>query len=445
VSGDGLGDRGRNTALTALAGLVWCLLAGAVAAEDRPLTLSGRHSPSCSPKGDFVAYVEYGALPDGSAAQHLFIMDLDGRMTRRLSRNSMVWDPSFSPDGSKVVCCAIKRDDPTMSGLWVIDAVVDSSTMLWQSPVAISPFAPAFSPDGNTIAYVQGEDGRAERACLWTMDYLRRSREDLRLHESLELSVDSGLMWMPDSVRLRFLAVETRGALKATALFECDVKKNKVKRIAEFPPDERVSDFAMSPDGAKLAYLRESGGRRELVLMESPSNETRVLAQVEPPPVLLGRPYESDVAFTRDSAAVVYVSGTELRITDTVPGGRGAATIYTDACKKNLSDILAALRRYTLGHGGQLPSAADNPALVAEDPDFWALAIRTLLNDPRSLYCPADRERAGRTSYEVPDHLFGAFWDDVVATNPVVAQDREPFHGGKGLAIYADGTIAEIE
>lgn len=431
-----------RAAVWAIAACAWALPAAPdqtpALGPDRALTVAGRHSPSCAIKADLVAYVEYGVAADGTLTQNLYVMSLDGRTTERLSTTSMVWDPCISADGRNIVCSAVRTvDGQQRAGLWVINTQSRVPTLLLPAPLKSAPFAPCYSPNGELVAYVRSEDDRATRAGLWVMAVLRKQTRLFALHETLSLSTASGLMWMPDNVTLRFIASGSGGSQEITSLWELNTQTGKMKRVLTFPPDEVISDAASSPDGTRLAYIRTQGGRRELVVRDPQTPDGRVVAQPVAPPVLIPRPFESDVSFTGDSGAIVYVSGTELRLVDVVEGGRLASPAYAAECAENLAEILHALERYSRGHEGNVPAPA--PDAPHPDPFFWVPLVRPLMDRPERLRCPSDAKGEGPTSYELAPGVAGQAWADLKAKRQIVLRDREPFHGGKRMVIYSDG------
>jgi len=419
-------------------------LATGARASDRALTAAGRHSPSCALKADLVAYVEYGVAADGTLTQNLYVMTLDGRITERLSTTSMVWDPCVSADGRNIVCSAVRTaEGEQKAGLWIINTQSKAPTLLLPAQLKSAPFAPCYSPNGELVAYVRSEDDRATRAGLWVMAVLRKQTQLFSLHESLSLSTASGLMWMPDNVMLRFVAVESGATQQTTGLWELNTRTGKMKRVFTFPLDEVISDATISPDGTRLAYIRTRGDKRELVVRDPQTPEGRVVSQPMAPTVLVPRPFESDLSFTGDSGAIVYVSGTELRLVDVVEGGRLASPAYATECAENLAEILRALERYSRGHEGNVP--APDPEAPEPNPLFWVPLVRPLMDRPEQLRCPSDAKGEGSTSYELAPGIAGQAWADLKAKRQVVLRDREGFHGGKRMVIYSDGKAELVE
>jgi dipeptidyl aminopeptidase/acylaminoacyl peptidase len=101
----------------------------------------------------------------GDRAEHLYIYDLKSRELRQVtSGDDSESEPAWSPDGRSIVFTSNREPDPDESyknDLWIVAA---DNTDRGQNLRRLTnddwvKSAPAFSPDGRTIAYITAEDG----------------------------------------------------------------------------------------------------------------------------------------------------------------------------------------------------------------------------------------------------------------------------------------------
>ena len=134
--------------LAAAAGLVWW--ARRKPAAPRELAISrltfdsgGTFDPAVSLDGKLVAYASDRAQ-EGNI--DIWVQQISGRQALRLTRHEADdWQPSFSPDGSRIVF----RSERDGGGIYLIDALGGE-----ERKIVDGGWRPRFSPDGSTISYV---------------------------------------------------------------------------------------------------------------------------------------------------------------------------------------------------------------------------------------------------------------------------------------------------
>ncbi len=195
---------------------------------------------------------------------HFFYLDLDGNKIHPLTRGHVDY-PAFtsgnngfdvSPDG-RTVCIVSNHDrnpaHSTNSDLFLIDL-----TQSGPVPVNITgenkafDGSPAFSPDGQWIAFitqkVPGYESDKKRAAIY---HIKNKQIDV-LTESLDNWVDS-LQWSPDS-RYIYFTVEEKGYMP---LYRVNLKDRRVEKIIE---RQCIVGFRITPDGKQAIFLRSSVG-----------------------------------------------------------------------------------------------------------------------------------------------------------------------------------------
>ena len=153
------------------------------------------HSPSVSPDGTRVAYVaERGEEVD------IFVAALDGTWARMVSTgDDYVLEPKWSPDGRHLLWCAWPHYDMPWDELAIVvaDAEGDKAQVVAGGNRVTNDY-PAWSPDGQRIAYIADRDG--EFGNLWLVNTDGSGAEQL-VHESAQHGAPA---WSPDGRRIAY-------------------------------------------------------------------------------------------------------------------------------------------------------------------------------------------------------------------------------------------------
>lgn len=204
-------------------------------------------SPAPSPDGEFIAFS--GSVKTDAPvvpAPDIYVVRRDGTGLRQLTNGEAAdFEPSWSPDGQRIAFTS-SRANGTLD-VWTMDVNGGSLRQLTQSrvtaPVAgsgTSASSAAWSPDGQTLAYVVGADFRVQ---LWRM---RADGSDKR--QLFASATDNALLptWSPDGRYIVF----TQQRIPATMTMLSAVSPDGQ---TAFPfglnPPPFAAHPAISPDG----------------------------------------------------------------------------------------------------------------------------------------------------------------------------------------------------
>jgi dipeptidyl aminopeptidase/acylaminoacyl peptidase len=207
----------------------------------------------------------------GTRRQRLMLLDVaTGQAQRLLTGDFDDYLPAFSPDGSRIAFVSNRDPDPDRtynSDLWVVPAATGP-----QTPTRLTTFAgadndpdyesyPAWSPDGRSIAYIQG--GPVELFSYGTRHLAvvpASGGEPRVLTASLDRNVGNPI-WSADGKTLRFIVEDD----KAQWLGSVAASGGDVRRIAGGRPVFEALDQAK---GHTVALVEDPSHPPEVYAVE---------------------------------------------------------------------------------------------------------------------------------------------------------------------------------
>lgn len=172
------------------------------------------------------------------------------RIRHVTARRGPEFDPSFSPDGRRIVYRDSRRGINRDDEIWLADADGRHARALTRNPA--NDWSPAWSPDGRTIAFASSRSGPLR---LWLMD--ADGSRPRRLGEF----AGEYPTWSPDGSRLAFSSVGA-GAVQIAVIGRDGRGERAITPIttnSELP--------AWSPDGSRIAFCRGFEGSRSIWTM----------------------------------------------------------------------------------------------------------------------------------------------------------------------------------
>lgn len=196
-------------------------------------------SASVSPDGKHVAFDLVTAI---------WTVPITGGEAERLTGDDFdATQPSWSPDGRKLVCQAYR------DGNYHLYTMRPDGSGLRQ--LTSGPFdhrEPRFSPDGATIAFASDRGGSYGVHTLDVATGAITARTDTAAEEAMPA-------WSPDGQRLAY-------TVDGTAIDVLDLASGTTTRAVTAPAGAALYGPSFSPDGAILAYVRIAGATAELVV-----------------------------------------------------------------------------------------------------------------------------------------------------------------------------------
>lgn len=115
--------------------------------------------PAWSPKGDRIAYYLGFRYDEGNSSWNfegdLFLINPDGTGEVRLTNDDFInTQPAWSPDGEWIAYSSDRDGQPSMD-IWIMDKNGDNHTKIYDCSPA-SCYNPTFSPDGQQVAFGNG-------------------------------------------------------------------------------------------------------------------------------------------------------------------------------------------------------------------------------------------------------------------------------------------------
>ncbi len=198
---------------------------------------------------------------------HLWLFEVAGRKAEALTAGS--YDdsqPSWSPDGRQIAFVSRRGPDPDRSNdsnVFVIEAKPGAQPRQLSTFQGPDSGRPAWSPDGQSLAYLQGDEPRFSAYNLGKLAIIPSTGGTPKLlTEALDRNVSGPVLWTPDGKSLLFLVSDDRAVyVGRTSIAGGPIEKLTTGR-------RTVSNISVSADGAMTLLAGTSGEISEVHALE---------------------------------------------------------------------------------------------------------------------------------------------------------------------------------
>jgi TolB protein len=210
-----------------------------------------------------IAYVSVDGTPPNQRYQ-LLVADTDGENMRVILESKQpIMSPAWSPDGQWIAYVSFEN---RVSSIWLQRTRTGERRQI--SARAGINGAPSFSPDSKKIALtLSGSNGNLD---IYVLDLstqgLTRITDDP--------SIDTEAAWSPDGKFLYFTS--DRGG--APQIYRVDALPNQKPKRITFGVSYAARP-RLSPDGTQLAMVVQEGGGFRVAMHDLASNQTRTLSR----------------------------------------------------------------------------------------------------------------------------------------------------------------------
>jgi Tol biopolymer transport system component len=388
--------------------------------------------PSLSPDGRSFVYV---SSPSGDQSD-IFLQRVGGENTVDLTPDSKEDDgaPAFSPDGQEIAF----RSEREGKGIFVMGATGESVHR-----VADMGFNPAWSPDGKELIVstegVRDPTARTSISELWRIDVMTGAKT------KVPLKVDAVQpSWSPHGKRIAFWGLPAGTGKRV--LFTAPAAGGEALALN----DDRFFNWnpVWSPDGTYLYFASDRGG--SMNLWRRPIDEETGKPLGEPEPVTSGGQWNGQISISK-SGQIVYADQNSASRVDRfsldAATGRiaGPPTLILGSSREILSACGSPDGRWLLlavrdAQEDLVVAQADGTGLRRITNDRFKDREPVWAPDSDTIYFFSDR--TGRYE-DWRIHRDGSGLQQVTSTDGARVVNPYPSPDGRTLAVFGNGGIGE--
>ena len=226
--------------------------------------------------------------PGNLSATQAFDVTVSGSSVTNLTNHSAdEATPAWSPDGNQIAFTSF-RDDANAPEIYVMNADGSGQTNLTNHPA--SDAEAAWSPDGTRIAFSSDRGDRGGNSEIYVMNADGSGVTRLTNHSAR----DGSPAWSPDGTRIAFGSARDGN----WDIYAMNADGSRVARLT----NNAALDLypAWSPDGARIAFTSERDGNREIYVMNGDGSGVTRLTDHSA--------YDWDPAWSPDGVRIAFTS-----------------------------------------------------------------------------------------------------------------------------------------